>query len=81
MPLLHSGFARRLLPNVRPFQIPCAIPLMHGGSSLCGRKPVSSGTHHCPSSVSSAFGGALRLDTGPCAASSVLQKISLYPVP
>jgi hypothetical protein len=38
MPLSHFGFARRLLPNVRPFEIPCAIPLMHGGSSAGGSR-------------------------------------------
>jgi hypothetical protein len=42
-----------------------AVPFLNGGSSVCGRRPTSSGTYHRPGSVSSAVGGALRPDAGP----------------
>jgi predicted ATPase with chaperone activity len=96
MQLLHSSFARHLLPNVCPFWVTCitlslvclsvasvqplvpydsipyAVPFLHGGSSLCRKQPTSSGTHHCPGSVSLADHGALWLDASPYVTSSVL---------
>jgi hypothetical protein len=41
--------------------VPSAVQEWHGGSSLCGWWPTSSGTHHFPGSVSFAVGAALRL--------------------
>jgi hypothetical protein len=52
-------------PSVFYERIPYAVQEWHGGSSFCGRWPTSSGTNHRPGSVSSAVGGALRLDAGP----------------
>jgi hypothetical protein len=45
-----------------PCLVPDAVQKWHGESSLCGRRPNSSVTHHRPGSVSSADPGALRLD-------------------
>jgi hypothetical protein len=50
-------------------------------SSFCWRRLNSSGIHNFPGSVPSAFGGALKPDSGPYVASSVLQRVSLRFVP
>jgi hypothetical protein len=86
MLLLHSAFAPRPFLNVRPFWVPCttrpclvpddrvphAMQERHGGPTVLGQRPTSSGTYHCPGSTSSVVSGALRLDAGPHTASSVL---------
>jgi hypothetical protein len=33
----------------------CTVPLLRNRLSLCGQRPISSGTHPCPASVSSGF--------------------------
>jgi hypothetical protein len=82
MPLLHSGCARHrflqgfllqrcpcLVPDDR---VPYAVPFLHRGSSVCGRRSTSSGTYHCLGSISSTVGDARRLDAGPHTTPSVL---------
>jgi hypothetical protein len=32
--------------------VPYAVQERHSGSSVCGWQPTSSGTHHCPGSIS-----------------------------
>jgi hypothetical protein len=44
----------------------CAVPLLHSGLSLCGWRPISSGTYPLASC------GALLLDSNLCAASLIL---------
>jgi hypothetical protein len=35
-------------PSVLYDRVPYGVPFLHGGSSLCRRRPTSSGTHHGP---------------------------------
>jgi hypothetical protein len=44
---------------------PHAVQEWYSGSSIFGRRPTSSRTHHCPGSVSSAVDVTDRLDDGP----------------
>jgi hypothetical protein len=87
MPLFHHGFALLLL-NAHPFWVsrttlfwPC--PWNGAGMAwwviLLQVAANSSGTHHCPGSIPSTFGGALQLDAHPHALSSVLWKFPLWP--
>jgi hypothetical protein len=67
-----SGFTVQHRSYLRPDDhVPCAMQEWHGGSSLCGRQPTSSMTHHSTGSISSAVGSALWLDACPHTASSV----------
>jgi hypothetical protein len=75
--VLSELLMQRCSCRVPDIHVSCAVPLLHGRSSFCGRQLMSFGSHNFSGSVPSAFGGALRLDAGPCTASSVLQKISL----
>jgi hypothetical protein len=86
MTLLHSGCARRLLPNVNPFWVPCTTlswpcplrrALQHGVFPL---RAAANFFRDPPLPWVRSFGFP-RLDAGPYAASSVLQKISLWPIP
>jgi hypothetical protein len=85
VPCRNCPWSAFSVPSVRPSifydRVPYAIPFLHYGSFLCGKRPISSGTHHCPGSFLRLFGGALRLDADPHAASSVLQKFPLRPLP
>jgi hypothetical protein len=87
--VMPSSFARCLFQNVVLWGIllqhcsglvPYAVQEWQDGSSLCRLWPASSGTDHCPGSISSADHSVLRLDAGPHAASSVLQKFLLRPL-
>jgi hypothetical protein len=94
IPLMPFSFAWRLFPNVilsgfflqhcvclvPDDRVPCVVQEWHGGSSLCRRRPTSSGTHHCSGSVSLVVGCTLRLDARPHTASSVLWQFSLWPL-
>jgi hypothetical protein len=53
-----SGFLVQHCPCLVPdYRVPCAVQKWHGASSLCGRRPTTSSTHHRPRPVSSAVGG------------------------
>jgi hypothetical protein len=57
-------------------RVPCAVQEQHGRSTITGQQQTSAGTHHCPESISSAVGGALRLDAGPHICPPVLPTVS-----
>jgi hypothetical protein len=59
-------------PPARDYLVPCAAREQHGGPSVFGRRPTSSGTHHRPGSVSSAVSVAQQLDAGHHIGPSVL---------
>jgi hypothetical protein len=85
--LPRATFAQRvvLIPgaasSLRGLQFSCSMPLLHGGSSSCRRRSISSWIHNLPGSIPSASGGAPRPDSGPYAASSVLRPASLRILP
>jgi hypothetical protein len=71
----HSNWSAFSVETSRPSvlydSVPYAVQERHGGSSVCGRGPSSSGTHDRLESVSSAVGGALRLCRSPYRSSRV----------
>jgi hypothetical protein len=91
IPFLHSGRFRRLLSSVRllgaPLAIlslpdpwrPFAVQEWHGGSTALWQRTTCTGTHHHSRPVSSAVGGALRLDAGPHICPPVLRQFPLRP--
>jgi hypothetical protein len=59
----------------------CSMPLLHGGTPSYRRQPTSSRIHNLLGPVPLALRVALQLHASPCAASSLLPKISLRPPP
>jgi hypothetical protein len=77
-----SGFLAQPCPWLVPDNsVPYAVQEWHGGETILRQWQTSSGTHHCPGSISSADCGALRLDAGLHTIPSVLQKFPLRPLP
>jgi hypothetical protein len=68
-----SGLLVQSCPCLVPDNsVPYAVQEWHIRSSLHRRWPTSSGTHHCPGSISSAFGDALQLDVSSRVASCIV---------
>jgi hypothetical protein len=84
-PLLHYSISGSSISHERPFfrgslaTLSLSGPL-HGGSTILGQRPTAAGTHHRPGPLSSAVGGAQRLDAGPLIGPWVLQKFPLRSV-
>jgi hypothetical protein len=85
LPVLSSFWSSsfHLVPGpIFPNDIfPCALQLLRSGSSSCCRWSISSWIHNLPGAFPLASGGAPQPDSGPYAASSVLQLASLQLLP